>query len=301
VAEDVRRDFASREFGVNHSGSVNRELQSPRDVGAAQFRAGSVRKQRAGSRMRLFAQPVAQLRCSGGPERDRAFFTALATQAHGRAAREVKIVHLNADDLRDPRACVVERSKQHAISSTYPRGHIRCRDDGFDMLPAEKADLPPIETLHRNTHYTVSQCQCCGFLETHVLEERSDRCESGVASSDGVLAVPLEVIKKSQDKLSGQIFDRQIRRSPPELRFRKRQKEAESIAIGADRAGAGLALLLKPFDEELLQEWCERGAVRPVHATPPAASGSRRRAARATRRGVAVTYQYVSVGLAWPM
>jgi hypothetical protein len=76
MAEDVRHDFASRELRVNHSGSADRDLQSLCDVGAAQLRAGSFGKQRAGSSMRLFTQPVAQVRCGRGPERDRAFFAA---------------------------------------------------------------------------------------------------------------------------------------------------------------------------------------------------------------------------------
>jgi hypothetical protein len=113
-------------------------------------------------------------------------------------------------------------------------------------------------TLRRNCQAVLDGGQGREVVMGGVLQERSDRRQTGVAATYAVAAIPLEMIEEAKDQRRIQISERQTGWRLADALLRIEQEQFERVAVGCDRVRADGPLLVQMVDEEVLQQRRER-------------------------------------------
>jgi hypothetical protein len=110
----------------------------------------------------------------------------------------------------------------------------------------------------------------------------------------------LEVVEKGEDMRGVEVAQAQGGGLGARGLAQEHEQQSERVAIGGDGLRAGFLVCKQVLGEERLQERSEQGGDG-YHDSPASpANRSKRCAAMARNRGVAVRYQYVSAGRTWP-
>ena len=90
------------------------------------------------------------------------------------------------------------------------------------------------------------------FAHGDVFEERTDRCQPGVAAAGTIAALGLEEVQEAADKHGINVGDQQVGRLPTEATGRERQQQQEGVAIACHRVVTGSELVREALGEEAL-------------------------------------------------
>ena len=124
-------------------------------------------------------------------------------------------------------------------------------------------------------HARRSCAACSGWLQGGVAVERVDRRQAGVAGRGRVAALVLEVVEERADQRRVEVGEVQLAWAAcRSARAAKRKQQPERVAVGGDRARAGVALGDQPLGEVGLERR-ERAALMTVLRTARAAGRQR--------------------------
>ncbi len=144
----------------------------------------------------------------------------------------------------------------------------------------------------RDLEHTRDRVGVFGVSQGGVAVERVDRCEPLVAGPGAVPALGLEVIEERADQRRVQVGEVELGRLLAGLPVCVAQQQPERVAVGDDRARAGVALRDQPVGEPCLERRRDLG-----HSGSPN-SPSSRFAISVINSGTASAYQYVDCGVA---
>src|SRR6516225_12411231 len=121
--------------------------------------------------------------------------------------------------------------------------------------------------------------------------------QTQITSANADTLLLLQMVQEAHDQGGVDLLEVQLRRRFMQSLLSELQQLTESVAIGTDGVGTGLALLHQPASKEALQDGCQTD--RGVHGRPSQRRSSRRIASRISS-GQASKYHCVSATWTWP-
>ena len=239
------------------------------------------------------AAALFQPRAEGGDrvpaQRDRALLAPLAVTADMSAVTKADIAAAQGDDLRAPHAGLQRHQQQAVVASPDPTGPIRCPQESLALRAVEEVDLSSGVAFGRYGQDPLYQGCMLRLVQGDIGEQRPDCRQAGIAGTDVVAALVLEMIEKVADEVGVEILERQVLWRLAEDLVGMIDKKPEGIAIAGDGVGAHLALLHEVPGEEQGQQFGKIGDR--THELCLPCRSSRRRAESAMSSGTAVRYQ----------
>jgi hypothetical protein len=205
-------------------------------------------------------------------QRRAAELAALAEATNMGAGPEGDVFTPQGDELRYAQARLDRDKEQSAIAATDPGGGVRSGEEGGDLVIIEEFHESALEAFARDGEDLLAVKRPGGLREGHVSEECVDGSQAGVAAAGAVTAILLEVVEELSEESGVEVGEKKAGWGTVKSPLREVQEEAECIAVGPNRMGAGLALFKQALGEEGLRERRELGR---AHSEP-----SRRRVAR---------------------
>ena len=234
-------------------------------------------------------QPRAEGRDRVPAQRDRAFLPPLAVTADMSAVTKADVAAAQGDDLRAPHTGLQRHQQQAVVASPDPAGPIRRPEESLTLRATEEVHLSSGIALGRYGQDPLSQGCMLRFVQGDITEQGPDCRQAGIAGTDVVAALVLEMIEKVADQVGVEILERQIMWRLAKDLVGIVDEQPERVAVAGDGVGAHLALLHEVPGEEQGQQLGKVGDR--THELCLPCCSSRRRAASAMSSGTAVRYQ----------
>ena len=158
-------------------------------------------------------QPRAEGRHRVPAQRDRALLPPLAVTADMSAVTKADIGAAQGDDLRAPHAGLQRHQQQAVVASPNPTGPIGCPQESFALRAIEEVDLSSGIAFGRYGQDPLSQGCMLRLVQGDITEQRPDCRQAGIAGTDIVAALVLEMIEKVTDEVGVEILEGSIRES----------------------------------------------------------------------------------------
>jgi hypothetical protein len=158
------------------------------------------------------------------------------------------------NQLGNPQTGLDRHQDKGSITTPYPGGSIRNREQGIDLFPAEELDRPSNVALigHREDPLTMQGLR--GLLQSHVPEKRVDGSQPNIPRARAVFAGAFQVIEEETNEGSIEVFEAEMGGAFVEPLLGELQQEAEAVPISRHGMGARLPLTKQTIGEERLQE-----------------------------------------------
>ena len=254
---------------------------------------GPGREQRISGVSGLLAEPAADYGGDVRGERGDAVLASLAVAADGRPGPGLGIAAGQAGELGGPQPGLGGEREERMVAAAVPRPGVRGGEQGRGLVGGEVGDGSPAVLLRGDREDPGDRPGVLGVAQGGELEERPDRGQPGVPGPGRVAAAGFQVGEEAADQpgVDGGDIDRG--RSGACFLQGVAEEQPPGVAVGADGAGAGLALAGHVLGEERFQG---RGEER----HDAASVFSSRCAASVSSSGTACRYQYVETGLTCP-
>jgi len=165
-----------------------------------------------------------------------------------------KVLAGQPNQLGNPQTGLDRHQDKGSITTPYPGGSIRNREQGVDLFAVEKLDGPSYMALIRHRQDPLTMQGMRGLLQGHVPEKRVDGSQPNIPRASAVFASAFQVIEEETDEGSIKVFDAELGGASVEPFFGKLQKQTKGIAISCYRMRACLPLTKQTIGEKGLQE-----------------------------------------------
>ena len=137
----------------------------------------------------------------------------------------------------------MERECEHrAVASSFPAVLWRRLDQRDGLLRGEEGHDSSFEPFGGDAQHTGDHRGMFGVAQRGVAEQCADRGEPQVAGSRAVVAVGFKVLEERGDQRLVEIAPVQRRRRDSGPVVGEAQQQAQAVAVGGDRARAGVQL-----------------------------------------------------------
>ena len=219
---------------------------------AAQPPPGASRKQRILRLAASFGEPHAQDGLGLLRERDRALLASFAFDADMSADIERDVAAVDRDELGDPEPGLDGERQHRAVAAAFPAILWWSVNQRLGLGRGEEAHGALLESFGGDAQHACDHGRVLGVMQRGVAKQRSDGGESQVARACTVVALVLEVLEKGGDQRLVELVPVQRRWRRSRRVLREAQQHPERVAVGRDRAGAGIQLLGETVAEERL-------------------------------------------------
>lgn len=158
------------------------------------------------------------------------------------------------NQLGNPQTGLDRDQDKGSITTPYPGGSIRNREQGIDLFPAEELDRRSYMALIGDGQYPLTMQGLRGLLQSHVPEKRVDGSQPNIPRARAVFAGAFQVIEEETNEGSIEVFDAEMGGTFVEPFLGELQQEAEAVPISRHGMGARLPLTKQTIGEESLQE-----------------------------------------------
>jgi len=175
--------------------------------------------------------------------------------------------------------------EQGVVAAAVPAGSVGRIQQGVDLVAGEVTDGPALVTLGRDGEHPLDLAGVVGMAQGGEPEQRSDRGQAGVAGSNAVVPLPLQMSQEIGDQVGVEIVEAELARWFPGSFGGESEQQPQRVPVGGDGAGAGLQLVQQPLGEERFDSGGER-----THRST-SLGWSKQAAASASSSGAACRYQ----------
>ena len=261
-------------------------LSALRDRVGAESAAGAGREQRVVGLTGTFGEPGGEHWSHRRDERHRSLFSAFAVAAANvGAGPERDVAAVQAGEFGDPQSGVDRERQQRAIAAAFPAGRVGRVDQRGSLGRGEVGDRSLLMAFGWDREHSRDRVRVFWMSERREREQRADRGQPQVAGLRHVPARGLEVLEKAGDQLLVEVLPVQRGGRLAGLLVGVVEQQPQRVAVGGDRARAGLQLPGEAVTEERL----DRGGDQRHRVTVRVSSS--RRAACASSSGAADRYQ----------
>ena len=130
-------------------------------------------------------------------------------EVRGRRAVDDDVADTQTDDLRHSCAGVVHQAEKRPISLARPGSRIRRLEDRLHLLARQKSKYGPVEPLHRDGQRLLDHRERGKVVMGSILQEGTERRQTGVAAARAVLPILLQMIEEAEDQSGVEIDQRQ--------------------------------------------------------------------------------------------
>ena len=128
------------------------------------------------------------------------------------------------------------------VAPPEPGATIGSGEQSIDFCTREEPDQGAGETLAGDGEHALDLCRVSREREGDVAKERVNGGEPQITAANAQPAALLEVIEKRHDQRRIDLLEHERGRRLVHTLLRELEKQAESVAVGADRVGADLAV-----------------------------------------------------------
>ena len=214
-------------------------------------------------------------------ERDRALLSTLALAADVRAGAERDVAAVQADQLGDTQPGVDGECEHGVVAAAFPALSVGSLDERAGLVAGEVDDRAFLKALGRDREHARDDGGVLGVVQRRVLEQRTDRCQPQVPGARAVVPVGCEVLQEARDQRLVEVVPVQTGGLLAGGLVDVAEQQFQGVAVGRDRARAGLQLPCQTVGKEGLQRRCDERHRRVAWAS------STRRAACASSSGAA--------------
>ena len=156
------------------------------------------------------------------------------------------------------------------IAPSDPGAPVRRGQQRIDLLGLEEADVAAMVSLARDGQDALDQLGVLWMAKGGIAVERADGGQAGVAGAGAVVPLLLEMGEEGADQAGVDVGHVQLGGSLPGAGLGEGEQHPQGVAIGADRARAGLTL-----GEQVLGEPGLNGGGERAHRRPSSKRSSR--------------------------
>ena len=158
------------------------------------------------------------------------------------------------NQLGNPQTGLDRHQDKGSITTPYPGGSIRNREQGIDLFPVEELDRPSNVALIGHRQDPLAMQGMRGLLQSHVPEKRVDGSQPNIPRASAVFASAFQVIEEETNEGSIEVFDAELGGAFVEPFLGELQKQAKGIAISRYGMRARLPLTKQTIGEERLKK-----------------------------------------------
>ena len=200
-----------------------------------------------------FAEPDGDNGLGVSGEWNGALLAPFAFDADVGSGAEDDVGTVEGGELGDAKAGVDCEREHRPVAASFPAVLWCGVDQRAGFLAGEVGHGASLEALCRDAEHAGDHGCVFGVAQSGVSEQGADRSEPEVPRSWAVVPVGLEVLKERRDQRLVKVLPVQRRRDGPGAVVREGQQQAHRVAVGGDRARAGVQLLGQAVGEERLQ------------------------------------------------
>jgi hypothetical protein len=163
------------------------------------------------------------------------------------------------NQLGNPQTGLDRHQDKGSITTPYPGGSIRNRQQCIDFFSVEKLDWPSYMALIGHRQDPLAMQDMRRLLQSHVPEKRVDGSQPNIPRASAVFASAFQVIEEETDEGSIEVFDAELGGAFVEPFLGELQKQTKGIAISCYRMRACLPLTKQTIGEKRLKKRGEAG------------------------------------------
>jgi hypothetical protein len=163
------------------------------------------------------------------------------------------------NQLGNPQTGLDRHQDKGSITTPYPGGSIRNREQCIDFFSVEKLNRPSYMALIGHRQDPLAMQGMRRLLQSHVPEKRVDGSQPNIPRASAVFTSAFQVIEEETDEGSIKVFDAELGGAFVEPFLGELQKQTKGIAISCYRMRACLPLTKQTIGEKRLKKRGEAG------------------------------------------